>query len=182
MRKVVAAINMTLDGYCDHTAIVPDDEIHQHYADLLKEAGIILYGRITYQLMEYWPTVVATPTGNKATDEFALLMDQIPKLVFSRTIKEITWQSARLSRKDLRDQVLALQQQPGRDILVGSRSLMIQLMQQNLIDEYQFCIHPVVAGGGLPLFENMNDRFSLALQKIKRFAGGAVAMYYTPVN
>lgn len=69
-------------GFCDHTAINPDDEIHQHYADLLSNADAILYGRITYQLMEYWQTVVKNPTGNKSTDEFAVIMDRIPKLFF----------------------------------------------------------------------------------------------------
>lgn len=68
MRKLIAAINVTLDGFCDHTAVIADEEIHQHYADLLRNAGAILYGRITYQLMEYWPTVVKNPTGNKATE------------------------------------------------------------------------------------------------------------------
>lgn len=87
MRKLIAGINMTLDGFCDHTAIIPDDEIHQHYADLLSSAGTALYGRITFQLMKYWQTVVENPTGNKATDEFAIKMDTIPKIVFSRTLK-----------------------------------------------------------------------------------------------
>ena len=73
MRKLIAAINMTLDGFCDHTAIIPDEEMHQHYADLLNNAGTILYGRVTYQLMEYWQTVVKNPTGTKANSSIALL-------------------------------------------------------------------------------------------------------------
>jgi hypothetical protein len=83
MRKLIAGINMTLDGYCDHTAIIPDEEMHQHYAELLSSAGAILYGRITYQLMEYWRDVLENPTGEKATDDFAVAMDKIPKIVFS---------------------------------------------------------------------------------------------------
>jgi dihydrofolate reductase len=101
MRKIIAAINMTLDGFCDHTAVNPDDEIHEHYADLLRSAGIILYGRVTYQLMEFWKTVVSTPTGNKTMDEFAIVMDNTPKLVFSRTLKNVDWKSATLAKKDL---------------------------------------------------------------------------------
>jgi dihydrofolate reductase len=97
MRKLIAAINMTLDGFCDHTAIIPDDEIHHHYADLLRTADIVLYGRITFQLMEYWQTVVENPTGNKATDEYALTMDHIPKIVFSQTLKNVGWESAKLA-------------------------------------------------------------------------------------
>ena len=84
MRKLIAAINMTLDGFCDHTAMIADDEIHQHYNELLSNADTLIYGRITYQLMEsYWPTVVKNPTGNKPTDEFAVLIDNISKIVFS---------------------------------------------------------------------------------------------------
>ena len=93
MRKVIAAINMTLDGFCDHTAIIPDEEIHQHYTELLSEADAILYGRITYQLMEYWRTVVKNPTGNKSMDEFAVIIDNISKIVFSRTLKNVDWKS-----------------------------------------------------------------------------------------
>ena len=89
MRKLIAAINMTVDGFCDHTAGIADDELHQHYNELLKGADTILYGRITYQLMEYWPTVVKDPTGNKAIDEFAVTMDNISKIVFSHTLKDI---------------------------------------------------------------------------------------------
>jgi len=89
MRKLIAAINMTLDGFCDHTAMMADDELHEHYNDLLRNAGALVYGRITYQLMEsYWPTVVKNPTGNKPTDDFAVLIDNIPKVVFSHTLKK----------------------------------------------------------------------------------------------
>ena len=83
MRKLIAAMNITLDGFCDHTAMTADDELHQHYNQLLKNVDTLIYGRITYQLMEsYWPTVVANPTGNKPIDEFALLIDNISKIVF----------------------------------------------------------------------------------------------------
>lgn len=182
MRKVIAAINMTLDGFCDHTAIIPDDEIHQHYADLLSSADTILYGRITFQLMEYWPTVVKNPTGNKATDEFAVIMDKIPKIVFSSTLKNVGWESAKLANRSLEVEVLELKQQSGKDILVGSRSLIIQLMKLNLIDEFQLCVHPVVTGEGLPLFENIDDRTVFKLTKNKTFGGGAVTLYYEPTQ
>ncbi|HET8964199.1 MAG TPA: dihydrofolate reductase, partial [Chitinophagales bacterium] len=81
MRKVIAAINMTLDGFCDHTAIIPDKEIHQHYADLLSNADTVLYGRITYQLMEFWRTLAENPLGEKSMDDFAIVMDKTPKIV-----------------------------------------------------------------------------------------------------
>ena len=187
MRKVIAALNMTLDGYCDHTAIIPDDEIHQHYADLLSGAGTLLYGRITYQLMEFWQTVVKNPTGNKAMDEFALIMDKVPKIVFSHTLKNVEpiamgWESAKLANRVLEEEVLELKQQSGKDIYVGSRSIIIQLMKLNLIDEFQLCVHPVIAGSGLPLFENLNDRTILKLIKSKTFSGGAIILYYEPTK
>jgi len=182
MRKIIAAINMTLDGFCDHTAGIPDEEIHQHYTELLNEGDAILYGRITYQLMEYWQPLVKNPSGEKTMDDFAMAIDKIPKIVFSHTLKNVEWESAKLANRTIEEEVLELKQQPGRDILVGSRSLIIQLMKLNLIDEYQLCVHPVVAGSGLPLFENINDRTILKLIKTKTFSGGAVSLYYEPKN
>ena len=185
MRKVIAAINMTLDGFCDHTAGLPDEEIHQHYADLLDNADVILYGRITYQLMQYWQTLIKNPSDEKSMNDFAIAIDKIPKIVFSHTLKDVEWDSARLSDQAIEEEVLELKQSSNggsKDILVGSRSLIIQLMKFNLIDEYQLCVHPVVAGSGLPLFENINDRTILKLIKTKTFRGGAVMLYYEPTN
>ena len=106
MRKLIAAINMTLDGFCEHTAITADDEIHQHYNELLSNADTLLYGRITYQLMEsYWPSVVKNPTGIKPTDEFAVTIDNIPKIVFSRTLQHVEWKTAKLAKKDIKEEV-----------------------------------------------------------------------------
>jgi len=182
MRKLIAAINMTLDGICDHTAGIPDEEIHQHYTDLLSNAGTILYGRITYQLMEYWRTLLENPSNEKSMNDFAIAIDKIPKIVFSHTLKNVEWESAKLANRDIEEEVLELKQQSGKDILVGSRSLIIQLMKLNLLDECQLCIHPVIAGTGLPLFENIKDRTVLKLIKTKTFSGGAVTLYYEPTN
>jgi dihydrofolate reductase len=186
MRKVIAAINMTLDGFCDHTSMIADEEIHQHYNDLLNSADSVLYGRITYQLMEYWPTVVKNPTGNKSMDEFAVTMDNIPKVVFSRTLKNVEWKTARLAKRDLKEEVLELKQSRNggsKDILVGSRTLIVSLLNLNLVDEFQLCIQPIIAGKGLPLFENINDRINLKLLKTKTFiSSGSIAMYYEPTK
>ena len=173
---------MTLDGYCDHTAGIPDEEIHHHYSDLLNNAGVILYGRITYQLMQFWQTLLKNPTGIKSMDDFAVSIDKIPKIVFSHHLKTTGWDSAELSSRSPEEVVTELKQQSGKDILIGSRSLIIQLMKLNLIDEYQLCIHPVVEGKGLPLFENMHDRTILKLIKTKTFSGGAVLLYYEPTK
>jgi dihydrofolate reductase len=182
MRKVIAAINTTLDGFCDHTAGIPDEEIHNHYADLLNNAGVILYGRITYQLMQFWQTLLKNPSGEKSMDDFANAIDNVQKIVFSHTLKNTEWDSAELAKQTLEDEVSKLKQQSGKDIFVGSRSLIIQLMKLNLIDEYQLCVHPVVAGSGLPLFENINERTILKLIKTKTFGGGAITLYYKPTE
>ncbi|MFT3704164.1 MAG: dihydrofolate reductase family protein [Agriterribacter sp.] len=182
MRKVIAAINMSIDGNCDHTAGLPDEEIHQHYTDLLDSAGIILYGRITYQLMQYWQTLLKNPSGEKTADDFAIAIDKIQKTVFSHKLKHTDWDSAKLATKPIEELVRELKQQPGKDILIGSRSLIIQLMNLNLIDEFQLCIHPVIAGKGLQLFEQIHDRTIFKLTKTKNFTKGAVTLYYEPTK
>ena len=180
MRKVIAAINMTLDGVFDHTAGIPDADIHQHYTQLLSEGDVILYGRTTYQLMEFWRTFLETPSEEQSMNDFAKAIDGIPKIVFSHSLNAVDWQSARLAKRALKDEVLELKQQPGKAIFVGSRSLIIQLTKLNLIDEYQLCMYPVIAGKGTPLFEDIHDRILLKLIKSKNFSGGATILYYEP--
>ena len=186
MRKLIAAMNMTLDGFCDHTVGIPDDEIHEHYNQLLSNADDLLYGRITYQLMEsYWPTVVKNPTGNKATDEFGILIDNIPKIVFSRTLKKVDWKNTTLKGEIIKDEIVELKQSQNggsKNMIVGSPGLIVALMQLDLIDEYQLCVHPIILGTGLRLFKNINDRINLKLLKTKTFACGAVILYYEPTK
>ena len=183
MRKLIAAINMTLDGYCDHTAIIPDDQILQHYNELLRNAGILIYGRITYQLMEsYWPAIVKNPTGHKPTDEFAVLIDNISKIVFSRTMNNVDCKNTTLKNKIIKEEVSELKQQAGKNILVGSPGLIVALTQLDVIDEYQICVHPVVLGSGLSLFKNVRDKINLKLLKTKTFRCGALILYYRPAK
>lgn len=178
MRKIIAAINMTVDGFCDHTAIEPDAEVHDHYTELLNNVDTILYGRITYDLMKFWQPLVKNPSGEKSMDDFAVAMDKIQKIVFSHTLKDTEWDSATLAKRSIEEEVAALQQQPGKDILVGSRSIIIQLMNLRLLDELQLCVHPVLTGNGLPLFQKISDRTVFTLQKTKPFKGGAIMLYY----
>ncbi|TAL68623.1 MAG: dihydrofolate reductase [Bacteroidetes bacterium] len=186
MRKLIAAINMTLDGFCDHTAGIADDELHQHYNELLSNANTLLFGRITYQLMEsYWPTVVKNPTGNKSEDDFAVLIDNISKIVFSRTLKNVDWKNVKLAKGGIKEEVLELKQSRNsgsKNILVGSPSLIVSLMQLDLIDEYQLCVQPIILGNGLRLFKNINDRINLKLLKTKVFGSGSITLYYEPVK
>ena len=183
MRKLIAAINMTLDGFCDHTAMFADDEIHQHYNELLSSSSTLIYGRITYQLMEsYWPSLVKNPSGDKPMDEFAILIDNISKIVFSRTLKNVFWKNTKLKKEVITEEVLELKQQQGKNILVGSPSLIVALTQLDLIDEYQLSVQPIVLGSGLSLFKNLKDRVNLKLLETKTFACGAVTLYYEPTK
>lgn len=180
MRKVIGAINMTLDGVCDHTVGIVDEELHQHYAELVDNAGIILYGRTTYQLMQFWQTLLLNPSGKKSMDDFAISINKIQKLVFSNTLKDTGWDSAELAKRPLGEEVLKLKQQSGKDILVGSRSLIIQLLNSNLIDEFQVCIHPIIEGKGLQLFDQIKDSIILKLIRTKLLNSGATVFYYKP--
>ncbi len=173
---------MTLDGVFDHTKGLPDDEIHHHYDELLRNADAILYGRITYHLMEFWKSILENPTGNKSMDEFAAAIDSIPKIVFSRTLHDVDWKTAALAKGSLAEEVLALAQQPDKRILVGSRSLIIELLKLGLIDEFQLMIYPVIAGEGMKLFEYIQDRVLLKLIRTKTFGSGAILLYYEPVK
>ena len=184
MRKVVAAINMTLDGFCDHTAISPDEEIHEHYSELLNSADMLLYGRITYQLMQYWRPFVENPSGDKSMDEFAVTMANIPKIVFSNSLKSVEWNTAKLAKNDIAEEVLELRQSGNggsKDILVGSPSLIVALTNLNLINEFQLCVHPIILGNGAKLlWKNITDKVNLNLLKTKTFRCGAIILYYEP--
>jgi dihydrofolate reductase len=181
MRKVVAAINTTIDGYCDHTAVDPDDEVHRHYQELLETADTIVYGRITFQLMQFWEEMVKNPSGDEAMDAFARTIDDIPdKVVFSRTLNQVGWRNSRIAKQSLADEIRELRKRSGKNILIGSRSLIVSALNQGLVDEFQLCVHPVIAGKGLPLFTDINNRIPLNLLTTKTFQCGAVVFYYKP--
>jgi len=186
MRKLIAALNMTLDGFCDHTAMIADEEIHEHYNELLRNAGTLIYGRTTYQLMEsYWPTLVKNPSGKKPMDDFAVLIDNISKIVFSRTLKNVDWKNTTLKKEVIKEEILDLKRSGNggsKNILVGSPSLIVAFAQLDLIDEYQLAVQPTVLGSGLPLFKNIRDRTNLKFLKTKTFRCGALALYYEPVK
>lgn len=182
MTKVIAAFNMTLDGVCDHTTGVASEELHQHYSDLVNNAGIVLYGRKTYELMQFWQTILQNPFGKKSMDDFAISINKTPKLVFSNNLKNTNWDTAKLSDSTLNEKVLELKQHSEKDILVGSRSLIIQLLNSNLIDEFQICIHPIIEGKGLRLFDQITDRIMLKLIKTKSLKSGATILYYEPTR
>ncbi len=183
MAKIVATLNIMLNGSCDHTAGIADEELHNHFTEVIRGSDTILYGRTTYQLMEdYWPGLVKNPSGKKSMDEFAIALNNIRKVVFSRTLKSLSWESAVLAKKSLEDEVRSLKKQPGRDVLIGSPSLINELTKLGLIDEYQLCIHPVIAPDGLLLFKNIPEQLVLKLTKTKTFKAGQVMHYYERIK
>jgi dihydrofolate reductase len=138
---------------------------------------------VTYQLMESsWPPIVKKPTGIKAIDEFAVLIDNISKIVFSNTLKDVEWKNTRLVKKGIKEEVIKLKQQPGKSLLVGSPSIIVTLMHLGLIDEYQLYVHPIVLGNGLPLFQNIKERINLKLLKTMTLGSGVVILYYEPMK
>ena len=173
---------MTLDGFCDHEAVIADEELHENVNELFREIDTILFGRITYQLMESgWPPIVKHPIGVKSIDEFAVLIDNMSKIVFSHTLKQVEWKNTRLAKEDVPDEVIRLKLQPGKNLLVGGPSIINTLMRQGLIDEYRLFVQPIVLGKGLPLFKNISERINLRLIKTKTLGSGAVILFYEPV-
>lgn len=180
MAKLIASINQTLDGNCDHTQGIADAEMHDHYTQLLRGGSAVLYGRITYQLMEdFWPTLVANPSGESHLDDFAIAMDDIHKIVFSTTLPGVTWRNSELRRELVREEIQALVQQSDRDVFVGSRSMIVALTNIGLVDEFQLCVHPVISTGGLPLFKNLQERHVLNLTGTKVFGSGQILLTYS---
>jgi dihydrofolate reductase len=150
MRKIIASINITIDGFCNHTAVIADDELHLQANELLKNADTMLLGRVTYQLMESgWSPIVKNPTGNKPMDEFALLIDNISKIVFSNTLHKTSWRNSTLLKGNVKEELLKLKQLPGKNIVVGGPSLTVTLMKLDLIDELKLCVQPIILGQGL---------------------------------
>ena len=181
MRKVVFAINITADGYCGHTDGIADEELHKYFTEVLRNADLLLFGRITYQLMvPYWPEIAKTQSETDATNEFARVFDSLDKVVFSTTLKQVEENDTRIVRANVAEEVIALKQQPGKDICVGSLSIASQLSERGLIDEYQFVVHPVVAGKGPRLFDTvkLQERLQLDFIGSKIFRSGVVALQY----
>ena len=182
MRNLIFGINITLDGCCDHTKQVADDETHEYFTDLLREVDLLVFGRITYQLMvPFWPEVAKSQSMTKASNEFAQAFDSINKVVFSRTLDSAEDRTTRIVRSNLRGEILKLKQEQGKNILVGGVSIPSQLMQLGLVDEYRFVVGPVVAGEGRRLLEGVSlpEGLRLKLDESKFFKSGCVALHYS---
>ncbi len=181
MRKLVVFMNISLDGYVDHTvAVAADDELHQFAADFLKNVDLMLFGRTTYQLMEgYWPDAAHDPKATKGEINFADKINSLPKIVFSQTIKEVEWNNARLGRGDIVGEVIRLKKESGKSISVGGISIFRELMKRGLIDEFWFLIQPVIVGEGKRLVEGVGNEIDLKLIETKTFNSGVVVNHYS---
>ena len=181
MRNVIFAINITLDGCCDHTKIIPDDEILEYFTGLMQEVDLQVFGRKTYHLMvPYWPEVAKDQSASKADKEFAQAFVSLNKVVFSRSLDNIEDKNTRIVRTNLRDEMLKLKQEPGKNILVGGVDIPSQLIELGLVDEFRFAVWPVIVGEGRRLLEGVNlpEKLQLKLVDSKIFKSGCVALRY----
>jgi dihydrofolate reductase len=182
MRKLIFGINTTLDGCVDHTKGFADEETHEYWTHLMRDADLLVYGRKTYQLMvPFWPEVARTQSMDKASNEFALVFDSIKKVVFSRTLDSAEDKNTRIVRTNLREEILKLKQEQGKNILLGGVSVPSQLIELGLVDEYRFVVGPTLAGEGRRLLEGVSlpERFQLKLDESKFFESGCVALHYS---
>ncbi|MGO9125852.1 MAG: dihydrofolate reductase family protein [Terriglobales bacterium] len=182
MRNVIYAINLTLDGCCYHTKFNPDAETFEYVTRLVRDTDTFLYGRKTYQLMvPYWPDIAKSQSETKADIEFAQAFVAVKQMiVFSRSLASPKDGKTRIVRTSLRDEVLKLKQQPGKNILTGGVTIPSQLAELGLIDEYRLIVHPLVVGEGTRLFEgiNLREKLQLKLVESKTFKSGSVVLRY----
>lgn len=183
MRKIIFQMMTTVDGYFEGPNKeldwhVVDDEFFQNAVDLLNSADLLLFGRVTYQMMAaYWPTAAAIADDPIIAER----MNNLPKIVFSTTLKTADWQNSRVVHENSTEEIMRLKQQPGKNMVIfGSSDLAVALTKQRLIDEYRIIVNPVVLGGGKTLLEGLNERFKLKLVEAKTFSSGTVLLSCRP--
>ena len=183
MRKVIYGINLTIDGCCDHTKVDGHEDIHEYFAQLLRGADVLVYGRKTYQLMvPFWPDVAKNRSGQtKSMNDFAQAFASVPNIVvFSKSLEKVHDQNTRIVRANPQEEILNLKREPGKNICLGGVGLASQLITANLVDEYYFVVHPVVAGEGRRLLDGMSlpEKLRLKLAESKVLPSGCLALHY----
>jgi dihydrofolate reductase len=179
MRPLRYSINITLDGCCDHRAGSTDEELHRYWAESLAQADALLFGRVTYEMMEAAWRLPATGVRPEWMEPFARSIHAAKKYVVSSTLPQVDW-NAELVRGDLGQAVQQLKQKPGKDLFVGGVQLPLALAELGLIDEYEFVVHPRLAGHGPTLFAGLSKYVDLKLVSHLEFGSGAMAMRYEP--
>ncbi len=179
MRKLIFSINVSLDGFADHTVAIADDELHEFHVDQLNTIDTVLFGRVTYQLFEsYWPTAPGDPRATKSVIDFADKINAMPKLVFSKTLQNVHWNNTMLVKEDAVREVTKLKRGGGKNLSVGGLGIAQTLANASLIDEYWFLVQPVIVGKGRRLFDGVNNRSNLKLADTKTFHSGVVVLHY----
>ncbi len=177
--RLTFALNVTLDGCCDHREGIADDELHDHFAQLIGGSGAMLYGRTTYELMEaHWPAVARDENARRADREWARKLEDMPKYVVSASRRDFPWHNSFHLEGDLREAVARLKDTTPQGVLVGSPMLSAALERLGLIDEYHLVIHPVLAGHGPYLFEGLERSRHLDLVSTTRLTSGVTAMHF----
>jgi dihydrofolate reductase len=189
MRKLVLFMHLSLDGFAadlNHGLdfLTYDKELEQYGEEVVKTVGSPVYGRTTYQLMEsYWPTVLNKPNAGKHALEHAQWVENVPKIVFSKTLTEVTWNNTQLIKDNIVEEVNKLKQQPGKDLAIfGSPGLAASLMNLGLIDEYKLTVHPIILGKGISAFTNNTTKSTLKLLDSKTLKSGVVTLHYTTTH
>jgi len=182
MRPLRYSINVTLDGCVDHREGIPDEQLHRHAVDNLNRADALLFGRVIYEMMEEAWRHPAPGSLPDWMESFARTIDAAKKYVVSNTLKKVDW-NAELVRGDLGKAVQRLKQEPGKGILLGGVKLPLALAEMGLIDEYEFVVHPRVAGHGPTLLAGLSKRIDLKLvSRLELGSSGTVAMEYVPIR
>ena len=182
MRKLVFAINMSADGYCDHTFAAPDDELMEYFVDQMKEAETLLYGRTTYEMMfPYWAEVAEANADTKANIDFAKAINAVPNIVvFSTTLYPANVGRAKVVRGHVRDEITKLKQQGRGVISTGGITFPSELLSLGLIDEIRLVVHPVIVGKGRRLFDQaqLPEHFAMKLEGTRTFKSGVIELRY----
>ena len=182
MRKIIFAINITIDGFADHTAVIADDELHDFYTNLLNTVDTVLLGRKTYELMvNFWPNAKENPRSTKSIIKFADKYNNVSKVVFSKTLNDVSWNNTKLNKGSMIDEVVKMKKQSGKNISAGSLSIASALTEKQLIDEYWFLIQPIILGKGKLLFEDLNRRSNLKLVDTKTLKSGVAVLHYQKI-
>jgi len=183
MGKLIYSMSVSLDGFVETPSrsldwVLVDEELHRFFNDEARSMSAFLYGRRMYELMtDYWPTAESDPTATPAMVEFARIWKERPKVVFSRSLDRVEWNS-RLVREDAPGEVARLKAQPGFDMDVGGPTTASTLMRSGLVDEYRLYVHPVILGAGTPFFSPLDDRVRLELLETHEFGSGVVYLRY----
>jgi dihydrofolate reductase len=184
MRPLRYAINVTVDGCCDHREGIADEELHRHWAESLAQADALLFGRVTYEMMEAaWRparTGVRPEWMAEWMESFARTIDAAKKYVVSSTLDRVDWNAELVRGDDLEQTVQQLKREPGQGLFVGGVTLPLALAELGLIDEYEFVVQPRLAGHGPTLFAGLSQHVDLTLVSRREFASGAVALRYEP--